>query len=194
MPVQTANPVRIMFQNALKQFRQPIGVVTISLGLLPFFGPKVQSFSFNWDRTINFIQPGDKWPVEKFLSDSEKQVYQQLGRPDYFHIMWSPTGEMKMRSVIEQEWGKKGPKNMPPLSWVYMRRNEEVIFANGSYYTQPLNELEQLVLKYGDPENVKDIGNGLVEWTYYSVGKMYTIAKDRVVGTKDFPPMGSFHK
>lgn len=183
-----------LFRKWMTLVRRPIGVVAISFGLIPFMGPKTQSYTFNWDKTINFIQPGDKWPVEKLLTEQEKQVYQQLGKPDLFRVFWDPRGEIRMRSTIEQEWGKKGPKNFPPLSWVYLQRNQEVVFENGTYKTQPLTELHLIVIKYGDPENVKDIGNGVTQWMYYSVGKQYTIAGDKVVGTKDFPAMGSWHK
>lgn len=186
--------LKIITKAWLKYARKPIGIVALSFGLIPFMGPKQQSFAFNWAKTINFIQPGEKWPVEKFLTEQEKQVYQQLGKPDMFRVFWDTRGEIRVRETVEQEWGKKGPKSFPPLSWVYLQRNEEVIFANGSYFTQPLSETTLLVVKYGDPENVKDIGNGVTQWMYYGVGKQFVISGNKVISTKDFPAMGSWHK
>lgn len=183
-----------MLNNLLKYFRRPIGVVTISLGLLPFTGPKKQPLVFNFDQTVNIFRPGEKWPVDKLLSAPEKQVYAQLGRPDCFRLLWDREGNVKVRSVIEQEWKGKDLKNLPPYSWVYLQRNEEIIFSGNSFYSQPLNDLVQVVIKSGDPENVRDMGNGLTQWTYYSTGKMYTISGNNIVATKDFPPMGTFHK
>lgn len=183
-----------MLKNLLKYFRQPLGVVAISFGLIPFMSPKQQPFVFNFDYTVNFFQAGEKWPYEKLFTPAEKQVYAQLGKPDCFRMLWDRTGKIKVRSVVEQEWKVKGPKEIPAYTWVYVQRNEEIVFSNNTFYTQPLTDLVTLVMKSGDPENVRDMGNGLTQWTYYSTGKMYTIAGDKIVGTKEFPAMGSFHK
>lgn len=174
--------------------RRPVGVVAISLGLIPFFGAKTQPYELNFDQTINFFQPGAKWPIERLFSPVEKQVYEQYGRPDLFRFLWSPTGELKMREAVRLEWTRDKLKTMPSHTWVYVQRNEEVVFSGNTVTTRPLTETMHLIIKYGDPENVKQIGNGVTQWTYYSVGKIYTIAADRVVSTQDFPAMGSYHK
>lgn len=182
-----------MLQKIRTAFRKPVGVVAISFGLIPFMGPKQQPYEFNFDQTINFASPGQKWPVVKLLSPVEKQVLQEYGRPDFFRLLWNRDGQIAIRGLVEQEWRNKNMK-LPSLTWVYVQRNEEVVFSGNQVRTQPLTELIQLTLKSGDPENVKDIGNGVTQWTYYSTGKMYTIAGDRIVDTKTFPAMGSFHK
>lgn len=183
-----------MLEYFRKLFRKPLGIVAISFGLIPFFGAKQQPYVFDFNTTINFIQPGLKWPVEKLLTPVEKQVLAQYGRPDMFRMLWSKDGSMKMRSVVELEWSRKNLKEIPPVTWVYTQRKEEVVFSGNSFHAQPLTEVMQIVIKNGDPENTRDIGNGVSQWTYYSTGKIYTIAGDRVVETKEFPAMGSFHK
>ncbi len=181
--------------NKLSPFlRKPVGVIAVSFGLFPFSAPKQQPVVFNFDQTINLFQPGPKWPVEKLLKPAEKQVYEQYGKPDYFRILWNSTGEIKVRSILEQEWKSTGPKNLPPSSWVYLQRNEEIIFVNDSFRTQPLTAAVQLIVKMGDPELVKDMGSGMAQWTYYSTGKMYTVSEGKVAETRSFPPMGSYHK
>lgn len=183
-----------MITKLRKIFKKPVGVVAISFGLIPFFSAKQQPYVFNFDQTINIFKPGEKWPIEKLLTTTEKQVITQLGKPDCFRILWDSQGKIKVRSVLEQEWKAKGPKQLPPSSWVYLQRNEEVIFVNGTYRAQPLTDTIQLVIKMGDPELVKNISSDVTQWTYYSTGKIFTISSDKVVETKEFPPMGSFHK
>jgi hypothetical protein len=182
-----------MFEKFRYKFRKPIGVVAISFGLIPFMGPKQQPYEFNFDQTINFAQPSAKWPVVKLLTPVEKQALEQNGRPDCFRMLWNPDGTIAVRGVVEQEWRSKNMK-LPALTWVYVQRKEELVFSGNQVRVNPLSELALLVLKSGDPENVKDIGNGVTQWTYYSTGKIYTIAGDRIVDTKTFPAMGSFHK
>lgn len=183
-----------MLNKLRKYFRKPIGVVAISFGIFPFFSPKQQSYVFNFDQTINIFQPGEKWPIEKLLTPEEKNVLAQLGKPDCFRILWDSEGKIKVRSILEQEWKTKGPNKLPPASWVYLQRNEEIIFVNNSYRAQPLSDTVQLVIKMGDPELVKTISPDVTQWTYYSTGKIFTISDNKVVETRDFPPMGSFHK
>ncbi len=177
-----------------KLLRQPVGVVAISLSLIPFFGTKQQPYQLIFDKTINFFLPGEKWPNQRLFSPVEKQVYEQYGRPDMFRLLWDPTGEIKMRDVVQLEWTRSKMKQFPPFTWVYLTRNEEVVFTGNTYTSRPLTETMQLIIKYGDPENVRQIGDGVVQWTYYSVGHIYTIAGDRVVSQQTFPAMGSFHK
>lgn len=190
----------IMLMTLKKRFRLQAILLTLVLVLpamtqaLPFFGPKEQPFIFNFDFTINFFQPDPKWPVEKLLKPAEKEVLEKLGRPDAFRILYDPEGNIKIRRSLELEYKAKKPKEIPNYSWVYMQRNEEIIFSGNGYYSKPLTDAIRLVLKYGDPENTKQLPDEMVEWTYYSTGKIYRIYKDKVIDVKEFPAMGSFHK
>jgi len=178
----------------LARYRNPLGVVAVSFGLIPFMAPKEQPYVYNFRHTVNIFEPGPKWPVEKLFTPVEKQVYDQFGKPDCFRLFYDSKGEIKVRSVLQQEWKGKDLKSLPPFSWVYLQRGEEIVFTNNSFKPQPLSDVVKVVISSGDPESVKDIGNGLITWTYYSTGKIYTISGDKIVATKDFPPMGSFHK
>lgn len=179
--------------NKLSRFmRTRMAIVAVSFGLIPFLGgSKKQSFTFNFKHTVNFFQPGEKWPNAKLFTPAEKQVYEQWGRPDYFRLLYDASGELKIRTAIEQEWNGRNQNEMPKFTWVYLQRNEEVVFSGNQVKTQPLNELIHLVIKYGDPESVRHIGDGLIEWTYYSKGKIYRIANNRIISVKEFPAMGT---
>jgi len=184
-----------MFKKLRKLLRQPLGAVAISFGLFPFMAPKQQPYVVNFERTINFFQPAPKWPVEKLLTPTENQVLQQYGRPDMFRFLWNPNGDLKMRERLQLEWTRDKVKDMPPSTWVYLQRNEEIVFSGNTFKAQPLTEAMQLIIKYGDPENVRDIGGGVQQWTFYSVGKIFNISPSgAATQTREFPPMGSFHK
>lgn len=183
-----------MLEKIRKYFRKPVGIVAVSFGLFPFFQPKEQPLAFNFDQTINFFAPGKGWPVEKLLKPVELQVYQKYGKPDLFRFLWSPDGSMKMREAVKLKWTRDTMKDIPEYTWVYLKQNQEVVFKGDTIQVQPLTETMQLVVKYGDPEHVREIGSDVVQWTYYSIGKIYTISGDKIVGEKTFPAMGSFHK
>ncbi len=198
--IPSTHTFSIMFKTLLARLRAQLTIAALIVALpaaalaLPFFGPKEQPFIFNFDFTINFFQPDVKWPVEKLLKPAEKEVYEKLGRPDAFRILYDSEGNIKIRQSLELEYKAKAPKTIPNYTWVYMQRNEEIVFSGNGYYTQPLTDPIRLILKYGDPENNKQLPDGLVEWTYYSTGKIYRIYQNKVISTKEFPPMGSFHK
>jgi hypothetical protein len=152
-----------------------------------------QDFTFKQDFTVNFFYPGPKWPNVKKMTKVEQEVYQRFGRPAAFRILWPPNGDIRLRSELEDAFAKK-PKVMPAYSWVYPALGKEIIFRGDAYEEQPLTDKVRLVLKYGDPEDVKDLSSGVVQWTYYSAGKMIKLRQGRIVEVKEFPAMGRFIK
>ncbi|MCX7626399.1 MAG: hypothetical protein N2Z21_09340 [Candidatus Sumerlaeaceae bacterium] len=154
---------------------------------------KDQDLVFKPDFSINLFYPGPKWPNVKKLGKVEQDVYQRYGKPQAFRVLWPPNGDIRQRSDLEEAFAKQ-PKVIPPYSWVYPQQGIEIVFRGQGYEEQPLSDKVRLVLKYGDPEDVKELSSGIVQWTYYSVGKMIKLRAGRVVEVKEFPPMGRFIK
>lgn len=154
---------------------------------------KDQDLVFKPDFSINLFYPGPKWPNEKKLTKVERDVYERYGKPQAFRVLWPPNGDIRQRSDLEEAFAKQ-PKVMPPYSWVYPQQGIEIVFRGQGYEEQPLSDKVRLVLKYGDPEDVKDLSGGVIQWTYYSAGKMIKLRGGRIVEVKEFPPMGRFIK
>jgi len=154
---------------------------------------KDEGFVFKPEFTVNLFYPGPKWPNQKKLSKAEREVLQRYGRPAAFRILWSPAGEIRMRSELEDA-SLKQPKVMPAYSWVYPGLNKEIVFTQGTYQERQLSDKIRLILRYGDPEDVKDLSSGIEQWTYYGVGKMIKLREGHIVEEKQFPAMGRFLK
>lgn len=154
---------------------------------------KDQDFAFKQDFSINLFYPGPKWPDRKKLKPVERDVYERYGRPAAFRILWPPSGDIRRRSDLEDAFAK-APKIIPPYSWVYPSLGKEIVFRGQAYEELPLTDKVRLVLRYGDPEDVKELSSGVEQWTYYSAGKIYKIRSGRIIEEKEFPAMGRFIK
>ncbi|RMH26034.1 MAG: hypothetical protein D6691_08630 [Candidatus Hydrogenedentota bacterium] len=150
-------------------------------------------FVFRLDHSVNVFYPSPKWPDAKRLTPPEREVYERYGKPTAFRVLWTPSGQIRLRRELELAFDKK-LKTIPPYTWVYVDKGKEIVFRGASYEEIPLSDQIRLVLKYGDPEDVRDLGAGTVEWMYFSVGKLYRLKNGRIVDTKDFPAMGKFIK
>ncbi|MGC8841421.1 MAG: hypothetical protein ACP5QZ_08215 [Candidatus Sumerlaeaceae bacterium] len=168
-------------------------VIVLLAGMLLLAGCKDQDFSFKPDFSVNLFFPGPKWPNTKKLTKVESDVYERYGRPAAFRVLWPPNGDIKLRSELEDVFAKQ-PKVLPPYSWVYPSLGKEIVFRGQAYEERPLSDKVRLILKYGDPEDVKELSSGVVQWTYYSAGKMLKLREGRIVEEKEFPAMGRFLK
>lgn len=144
--------------------------------------------------SVNVFSPGPKWPNVKKLKPVEREVFEKYGKPDRFRVWWNPTGELRTRFDVEQEFRRAKPKDLPPYSWIYLSSGIEVRLTASGYQEQPVTDQVRLMTQYGDPEDVKELKNGLTQWMYYSVGKLYKFGNGMIVEEKEFPAMGSFHK
>ncbi len=167
-------------------------VVLLAASLI-LAGCKDQDFVFKPDFSVNLFFPGPKWPNTKKMTKVEKEIYQRYGRPAAFRVLWPPKGDIKLRSDLEDAFAKQ-PKVMPAYSWVYPTVGKEIIIQGQAYEERPLTDEVRLILKYGDPEDVKDLSSGVIQWTYFSAGKMLKLRNGRVVEEKEFPAMGRFLK
>jgi hypothetical protein len=153
-----------------------------------------QDVVFNQDFSINILHPGPKWPKVKKLAPVELEVYKRFGKPDAFRVWWTPAGEIKTRTDLNDAFKKQKPKNLPPLSWIYLSTGKEVRFRITTYEGLPITDQVRLVLKYGDPEDVKDLGNGITQWMFFSAGKIFKMREGKIFEEKDFPAMGKYLK
>ena len=78
-------------------------------------------------------------------------------------------------------WPKK-PKKLEP--------NQQEVLRE-----QPLSDQVRLIIKYGDPEEVKASEYGGSQWMYFSAGKLYKFSPaGRIIEEKTFPGMGTYIK
>lgn len=151
-------------------------------------------YDLDLDWSVNVFKPSAKWPNLKKMKPEERAVYDKYGRPDFFRVQWDKAGSIKLREELEKELQGKKPKTLPPFSWVYLKENREVVFDNQRPVERPLTEPVKIVIANGDPEDVKEVYGGVKQWMFFSTGKIYKIAGNQVIESKDFPAMGKYLK
>lgn len=145
--------------------------------------------------SVNIVTPGPKWPNIKNLTPAQKEIYDKYGKPDAFRLIWNPSGRFMQQSDLAQMLGNKKPSKLPPYTWIYQQRGIQVSFQSSQPAETPVNDQLRLVLKYGDPENVKETAEGIMQWQFYSVGYMYKFSRDgMIIEESKFPAMGKFMK
>ena len=152
---------------------------------------------FDPDYSVNTAAPGEKWPNMKKITGPQKEIYDKYGKPEAFQFVWNPDGKVVARSDLAKKLEKNKPKDLPPLKWVYLKRGVVVSFTKTSYSEEPVTDQLRTLLKYGDPEDVKepDQTTKLTEWRFYGAGKLFKFTPEgRIAEQKDFPPMGKMLK
>lgn len=150
---------------------------------------------FKPDFSVNLLEPGPKWPKKKKnLTAHQQEIFDKYGRPDHLRIQWNPEGRIMVREQLKVALKDKKPQTLPPCSWVYTRRNMEVVFDPEGPREVPITDEIRLVLRHGDPEDVKPLPGGVSQWSFYGAGRMYRMVSGRIVEEKEFPAMGSFRK
>ena len=162
-----------------------------ALAILLVFSACEQDVKVDTEFSVNIFHPGPKWPNVKKLTLPQKEVYERFGKPDCFRVWWSPAGELQSRDAAMAYYKEK--KKVPQeYSWVYIARGVEVLFTGNSFQEQKISDQVRVVAKYGDPEDVKQMQQGVTQWMYYSAGKLYKFAEGSLMEEKEFPAMGKF--
>jgi hypothetical protein len=174
--------------------RKKLVYVLLAMFAAMLFAACEQDVKIDPDFSVNIFMPGPKWPNVKKLSPQQKEVYQKYGRPDCFRVWWNAKGELKGRGDAIREFKQKGAKQPPAYSWVYLEDGREVVFSGARYEETSLSDRVRVLAKNGDPEDIKEMQPGITQWMFYSTGKLYKFAGDRIVEEKDFPAMGKFQK
>jgi hypothetical protein len=129
------------------------------------------------------------------LQPREKAALEKYGRPDFMRIIWDRSGAIKIRdqfNAVERKRMKKAAEL--PTTWVYLDRNVELVFSGDTWQERRLNDEIKLVARMGDPEAVREIPGGIVEWTFYSTGRIVKLLNGSIVETRQFPAMPGFMK
>lgn len=186
MTIQPSTPRRIVSARPL---------MLILAALVALAGCDKDLFLIDPNYSVNIFKPGPKWPNEKKMLPVEREVYAKYGKPDGFRAMWTPEGKIMQGIEISERLKevRKG-KNLPPFTWMYINAGREIHFAGSGFTEHPINDQLRLVFRYGDPEDVKTQENGIVQWMFYGVGKLYKFYNGRVVEEKEFPAMGAYPK
>ncbi len=154
-----------------------------------------QDVTLNIDHSVNLVQPGPKWPNKKKLKPTELEVYTKYGIPDHFRLLWNAQGTVQARVDLEKELKIRKPKDLPPHTWIYLKDNREVFFEGRSYREHPISDQTLILIKYGDPEDIKDAPGGGKQWMFFGAGKLYKFTPDgKIYEQKDFPAMGKYIK
>jgi hypothetical protein len=153
-----------------------------------------QDLAINPEFSVNLFAPGPKWPNERKLTPAQKEVYKRYGRPDNFRVFWNPHGTLLNRLEVGKQLEKMKPSQLPPYSWIFLKNGKEIVFGGSGYEERPLTDQVRTLVRYGDPEDVKELQNGVTEWMYFSVGKQYKFHDGALVEEKDFPALGRFEK
>lgn len=181
--------MRICVFSARRALLQIICVVVALLGLAACD----QDLEINQEFSVNVFKPGPTWPNVKKLPPEQKEAYERYGKPDCFHVYWTPDGAIKTKEDLRKELKGGKPKTIPPYSWIYLKLNKEVTFKNGMASELPLTDQIRIIAQNGDPEDVRE-DSGVTQWMFYSTGKIYKFSKGRVFETKEFPAMGKYLK
>jgi hypothetical protein len=171
-------------------------IVASATLLVTIAGCGGQDVAFNPDFSVNLFQPGPKWPNVEKLTPAQKEVYQRYGKPEQFRVLWNPTGQVKTRSELAQTFqNKKMPKELPPHTYLYMNLGKEMWFEGGSFVERPITDMTRILVKLGDPEDIKPLPNGGTQWMFYGAGRLYKFDRDgATVEEKEFPAMGRYIK
>jgi hypothetical protein len=146
--------------------------------------------------SVNVAAPSKSWPEEKKLTPAQREVLAKYGTPDYFHIWWTKQGGIQTYLKVDRQIPRIHDYD---LSWVYLDRNEDIIFKTDTHYVAlPISDQLRAVCDYGDPEDIKkDMSRDgvLVEtWTYYTHGILLKFLDGKLGKRQEFPPMGTYIK
>lgn len=153
-----------------------------------------QDIAMDFDYSVNVFRPGPKFPNHKKLKPSEKELFDRYGKPDFIRVYWNRDGDLRTRNQLQGELQGKKPKKMPPYAWLYLKQGREYFINETTFEERPVTERVRIICEHGDPEDIKDLMGGRIQWTYYSTGRIFTIVGDRVVDVKEFPAMGRFNR
>ncbi len=134
------------------------------------------------------------WPKDIEDLDTAKQhALEFYGRPDYFHLIWSPRSDILtesehyklMRDAADQNW-KTGKPPEPGFGWIYMKKNIEVIFLDSARYEEKkLTAQMRLIAEKGDPQRKRMVripgGRTVEEWTYFGLGIIYKFEDGMII-------------
>jgi hypothetical protein len=162
---------------------------------------KKKQLTLDPEYSFNLLIVGEEWPGKKphkKLSESELEVFNELGRPDAVRIVYDQTRRIMTRIEVDTKFKGQNAKTIHDFekSWIYYVLGEEVIFhPSGSIEHIPLTDKLRTAYRFGDPENRSShIAKDQETWSYYSLGKRFKFDGDDLIAEESFPRMGRYMK
>lgn len=171
MPIQRPGPVLL-------------AVLSFVL-LLAACGKEKQKLAPDPKFSINVMETPEFWPREDkdWPKDEEKRLimegtYAEMGRPDFFRVIWTPDRRiMRQREMVEMLDQKgRGLNKAPELEWIYLDKGKVVRFTRTEAQVRDLDERLISLCRLGDPNDVKvrrdPDGRNVEIYTYYNTGQI----------------------
>ncbi len=164
------------------------GLVSVlcSLLLLVACGKEKQKIAPEPDFSINVMDVPEFWPREDkdWPKDEEKRLvmegtYAEMGRPEFFRVIWTPDRRiMRQREMVEMLDQKgRGLNKTPELEWIYLEKGKIVRFTQTEAQLRDLDDRTLTLCRLGDPNDVKirrDAEERNVEiYAYYNTGQIF---------------------
>jgi hypothetical protein len=121
------------------------------------------------------------------LTAAEREVLEEDGRPDYFHLIWSPYEAVVDRAQLNKAIRSASAENEKErIGWVYIEEKKEITFSTPSKYKEaPLNDKVRVICREGAPNEPKVLPNNrnvrVEKWHYINSGVIYTFEDDVMI-------------
>ncbi|HNY27936.1 MAG TPA: hypothetical protein PKH31_11215 [Candidatus Sumerlaeota bacterium] len=146
--------------------------------------PYVADFGFS----VNVARVNPRWPGDlKNLTPAEREVLEERGRPDYFHLIWSSYETVLDRTQLNKAIRNPGSDNEKErIGWVYLEDKKEITFPSTTKSKEaPLKDKVRVICREGDPVEPKVLPNSrnvrVEKWHYINSGVIYTFEDDTMV-------------
>jgi hypothetical protein len=193
---QALKPVSLSV--SMNQLIRSLGIsvfAVLAMGVATGCRDKEAGVSFNPEFSINLMTPGPKWPNMKKIKPRERAAFEKYGKPDFFRLIWNRQGSIVVRDQFSRSDRERLKRAMNfETTWVYLERDMELVFTGEQFQERRLNDEIRLIAKMGDPEAVRTVPGGGVEWTFYSTGRIFRMVNGKIIDTREFPAMGGFLK
>jgi hypothetical protein len=150
--------------------------------------------TFDPEYCSNLLLVDAEWPgpdPEGTLTDAELAVYKELGRPDTMRFLFDRNGDIYQREPAMHELFAKGNDiTLVEKAWIYSTRNLEVRFTGGAVERYPISEKLRILVKHGDPHEIKLLNEKREKWFYYDIGQFFTFEDETLVMTERAPRTG----
>lgn len=195
-------PLNFSGSTRISKFRIPIVFCLAAFGLS---GCQTGNVAYTLDPSfsLNIADVNPDWPTDvDLLHPFERETFEQRGRPDFIHVIWSKRHDIVNKSDVARF--SRNPKRNKQLAqgWIYVDDDEEVVFSLGEDppKVRPLLDKLEVISRMGDPNpmNTKTFPNSsgmrIETWHYVGQGVIFTFS-DGILIKEDrssVPPMPGY--
>ncbi len=149
---------------------------------------KPKSYIPDFGFSVNVAKVNPRWPGDlNNLTTAEREVLEERGRPDYFHLIWSPFEAVVDRAQLNTAIRSVSlEKDKERIGWIYIEDKKEITFPTPSKYKEePLKDKVRIICREGDPNEPKVLPNSrdvrVEKWHYINSGVIYTFEDDVMI-------------